>query len=1209
MRPTLSIKPGFSLLTFLATCYLVLFCSGCPDDLADPSGASTSGGSTSSSGDSSDSTATLGATGTSGSSGGDSSSSSGGSDSSGGEEGGEEPVVDCALEYTAEANLEEFVEPTATVDASTLCSDLTTISQTVVGGTYPIHVSRPATDSGGSWPQPEPRPWILLQHGNGQFAAGYGPLVEHLVSRGFVVFSPDNGDIPGTGDEIDVNRGEQVLCSLRWIREVYSDRARLGECYGMIGHSNGGSGTVFAAATETTAGAPNGPVGAVVGLAPRDPLAIELPSEQSFPYLGLVGTRDGQTPRGASDSYEQLGRERTHDLTSNSEGSQPGQYGDKALVVAYDVGHNDWGGGPGTDPSLKAQALSAAYILPFFEWQFFGDASGRARFADNEIPSGLDDPAWWNSVAQYDGDPLILTAYQAGNRRGIGMQRLSVATLEGAFPGLGSGGVPSPLLTAAEGVQRDLYDSAVTSTDRNRAMRVSWDAVAGEIGEVTWDFSSPSFSPTHVSFRIHNVFDDWSAGAPTCTAVADEGPLSVDVVVQDAVTQGRARVENIISQDYGALSPGACTNEQTLHTVRIPIDCFTPDDGQAIDASSLQSVQFRFGDDPSTPAGSLVIDSVELTASPEEATSASCGKFGPPPPQESYLCAHYNPVSSADFTRASSPPPGDPLGEMTFDLGFAQYVAARPSMVTECDTGRYERATVAVDHDGDGIAESTEDVRALDQISSSDLLAQLGLENGDAALSINERGKPAANAVQLNDFASFLAAFNRFAALQELEISLYRENTSGVYQPVRLDASVPPGFHGPQPPVAPAAPTSYTIPAGAVLVSTTAELLAELASPLGHDIQLADGVYSSTGPATAAGPHRLWSKQPLGATLEFGVTYAGNPDRVGGLELHGLDFRVKDPSMAPFGVGTSHILYTWGLGGEDVLVEDCTFDGDLAIGNGIGAFAANGLTVRRTTFSNFWANAIFAKQGAAGTVLSSEPLLEDISISGVFDTVPGSSGGARENGILLGNNGTIARVSVVDVGWAGIHLYNDATGVLVSDVDVDFAGPGVWSPSYTNARGAGVWLTHSNDVMIERVRIGEHVFLGLNVMWDGGSGNPFQNAAPARNRNIAVTDVYSRAYKIGLHLDLGVDDVRVSQSRFEHSWMAGILDNNEFEDDLGAFPCPGGEQLCITSTNTVDGTDCYLHSAVACVGHHHHLGPGASPPPGWPTHPSSYAHP
>ncbi len=1128
-------------------------------------------------------------------------------------------TLNCAEDFSPLSGQDVVSETSGMIDASELCSDLSEAAD------VPILIWRPGDPITGAYPSSQ-RPWVLLQHGNGQDAAQYPHIIKPLVERGFIVFAPDDintlSSIPGaTAWE---RRGQRIECALRWVRSEFPEsEERLGGCFAMIGHSNGGAGVVEAGRRLAAANDPLlRELAAVVAITPDIPTDFEegIDAEDHFPLLVLTGSHDEQVEYGGVAAYEILGNEGRLNQASPAAGSMVGRVGEKVFIDAYRVLHNDWGG-DSLNPLLQAPAgreLSGTYIPAFLDWQIFGDTSSRPWFVDNVIPSNIATLLDWNSHPEHDGTPLIFTAYQGGDRRGVGIQRLPIETFEDSnqsqpayqYTGERISRTEAPSLVVQQGRQDELYDTAVLPQlpSLNHAMRVDWAASAGG---VTWVFESPGFTPTHLSLRVSNVFDGWLTGPDTCEALPSEVPLSFDVHVETSNGgEGRAHVSEVVVQDYTLANntqsnTTECDMSQSLYTVRIPIECL--ESSPQFDASLLNSIQLRFGDAGSSLSGALVIDSVELTASLEEPASPSCDHLGiPPAPLVSYSCVDYDPGSYIDFTATSG---ASSIGEATFDGAFGRFLAGRPSMVTDCDDSRYELDLVSVDQDADGVADETHDVRAFDNVGVTDLVATLGLEEGDAAVTINEPGKPASNGVELYDYGSFLAAYRRFSALQDVEVRFLREQAAGVHEPTLLMAYVPPDLSGVEPPQSAVTPSSYSLPSGATYVSSSTDLVNALALPTGQDIIVADGDYTWTAPVTVAGPHRIWSESLLGATLRFGLTYAGNANRTGGLELHGVAFEIDDASMAPAGVGSTHALFTWGQGGEDVLVEDCTFDGDLTIGDAIGAFAPNGLVVRRTEISNFWGYGIIAKQGAAGTVLGSEPLLEDLQIHSVFGANPGSSNGAWENGILLGNNGTIRRVDIRDVGWSGIQLYNDATGVSIGDVFIDYAGPGVWGTAYTQARGAGIWLGQSHDVSIDRVRIESHVFLGVNAHWDQGNADPFLNTTPPRNYNITISDLYSRAYKIGVHLDLGVEDTVVRSSRFEHAWMAGILDNNQFEDDWGWHPCAGGEDVCLQSLNRTDGIDCYLQDGVDCIAHHHNGGASAASPANWPSHPDDYLQP
>lgn len=1133
--------------------------------------------------------------------------------------------------------------PATTVNCSQLHSPLAGMS--VAANSFPVTFAAPCDEIDEIWvwepedpstglPVTDGRPWVLLQHGAGQSPIHYAHIVDELVGAGFVVFGP-NGGQGSSGNA----RRDEVLCALEWATEEYTPPdGELGECFSMIGHSNGAEGAALAAASLAASHDPLADrLAALVAIAPANTNDLSLAAERSPPTLVLVGTHDHDTGQGGLRQYEVMANEGALDQASDRPGSHPSWVGEKVLVEAFDTSHNSFGGyidtGPdpvrpeiGDDDMLaKGRAIASAYVPPFLYWQMFDDETYRPRFADNIHPDGLNIGEWWSYLPQSSGTPLIHTAYQMGNRRDIGIERLAVDTFEGedgSNPYAGEGN-RSPNGVATEvGLDLDLLiGDGLGASTRNHALRVDWNP--GQSGTIRWDSFGPlEFTPNYLSIRVQNVFDGLAVDWPSCIANSTEEELSLNLRVRSLDENGTegvlgTRYENVIIQDHSYTNEAldTCDNVHSLYTLRVPLSCMAEESG-TFSAANINMIDLEFGA-PNDGGGSLLIDSIELTYSPEEPTptpetpdlpdcshlTATAGAFAP-----SFLCHGYDPANQITFT-AGAGGPSDPIGEVTFNGAFGTFVAGRPYVLTECDDARYELASVSVDKDSDGTADESHDVRSFESVSPTDLISLLGLEDGDAAITINEPGKPSENGVELYNWDSFLAAQQRFGAMQDLEVRFLREQTTGEHRPELLVADVPPELTGVEAPEPPNSPFAYSLPSGATTVSNASDLVDELALPGGHDIILADGNYAWTGPVTVAGPHRLWSETLHGATLSFGLTYAGNADRTGGMELHGLDFALDDASMAPFGVGASHVIFTWGQGGEDVLIEDCAFDGDLTIGDAIGSFAPNGLVVRRSTIDNFWSHGIVAKQGAAGTILVSEPLLEDLTIRSIFDTTPGASGGARENGILLGNNATIARVHIRDVGWSAIQLYNDATGVSIEDAFIDYAGPTVWDTSYTTSRGAGIWLAESHDVMIDRIRIESHTFLGINAHWDQGNPDPFSNTTPPRNYGIEIANLYSRAFKIGVHLDLGVEDTLIHNARFEHAWMAGVLDNNRFEDDWGTHPCASGESVCLESTNRTEAINCDLQDDVDCVAHHHHGGSTTPPPTEWAAHPDSYVQP
>src|SRR5581483_8754392 len=102
-------------------------------------------------------------------------------------------------------------------------------------------------------------------------------------------------------------------------------------------------------------------------------------------------------------------------------------------------------------------------------------------------------------------------------------------------------------------------------------------------------------------------------------------------------------------------------------------------------------------------------------------------------------------------------------------------------------------------------------------------------------------------------------------------------------------------------------PATYAVPAGAVSVSSSAQLLAALAAPTPTDIVLADGVYDNATPFSDANDHRLYAAHLGGATLTAGIVLGGNFG-AGGPVIQGLTFDVSDPAKVFQGA----IVQTWG---------------------------------------------------------------------------------------------------------------------------------------------------------------------------------------------------------------------------------------------------------------------------------------------------------
>lgn len=213
-------------------------------------------------------------------------------------------------------------------------------------------------------------PLVVFTHGNSQAGDKYPEILEPLARNGFVVAS-----IVQDGNTSSNARRVRLLCLAEALldeNEPWIGSGRLNGNYAVTGHSTGGLGAFLAAATivnnpnlleghtlvSVAAIAPN-------SIPPEDQDALSL-AEGAPPYFVLQGTGDGDTSGGAFSTYDSV--------LAVLAGASVLEAPEKALVWAYNVEHNEYGGGgplPGlldyTEGSCASQrvlgGVLASYIL------------------------------------------------------------------------------------------------------------------------------------------------------------------------------------------------------------------------------------------------------------------------------------------------------------------------------------------------------------------------------------------------------------------------------------------------------------------------------------------------------------------------------------------------------------------------------------------------------------------------------------------------------------------------------------------------------------------------------------------------------------------------------------------------------------------------------------------------------------------------------
>lgn len=327
------------------------------------------------------------------------------------------------------------------------------------------------------------------------------------------------------------------------------------------------------------------------------------------------------------------------------------------------------------------------------------------------------------------------------------------------------------------------------------------------------------------------------------------------------------------------------------------------------------------------------------------------------------------------------------------------------------------------------------------------------------------------------------------------------------------------------------APSGYTVPAGALSVSNSAELRAALAGSTPRDIVLTSGVYENAGAFDNPNGHRVYSAVLGGAILRAGLVMGGNGG-AGNALVRGVTFDVSDPAKASFNA----IVNVWGSSGRGARILDSTFYGHNAVGTAIMVRQPEGVVVQRVRVRDFSYDGILVDANVFGLSVATPPLLEDLDVANVSFAVPKSSNGTAEACLWIGNTSTVRRVVVRNCAWMGVWTGTADAGSLHEDIDVDGTMVGVYLEHYTTG------------TTFQRMRIGPNVQTGVICEWadPGWGGKPGCVDDVIQDSTIASTDS-------GIWLDEGTTRTTIRRVTFIGQRKAAIIDyagvNNAYYDN------------------------------------------------------------
>lgn len=373
---------------------------------------------------------------------------------------------------------------------------------------------------------------------------------------------------------------------------------------------------------------------------------------------------------------------------------------------------------------------------------------------------------------------------------------------------------------------------------------------------------------------------------------------------------------------------------------------------------------------------------------------------------------------------------------------------------------------------------------------------------------------------------------------------------------INVTITSPPPTGGLTPPTPPQA---YAVPAGALSVSTGAQLAAALAGSTARDIVLEDGNYDYGSFIQFGVGHRLWARNVGRAILDFGLVPGGNYGG-GGQELHGLAFNVNDPART----FQNSIVNMWGPAATSVKILDSSFQGNYKIGTGLLAYSLSGLTLQRSQFYRFTDNGVRLSDNTAVAYGAATPKINqvaDLVIDGVTASPPGATNGTAEAGLWVGQpviNG-VSRIKIRNVSWSGLETVNNSWDTTFSDLDINMSG-------VNQSAGVAIYMEHYNyrNVFTNFNLVGAKT--GINAEWDyGTTGNAGARNTTIKNGTIDAAGALAGSKTVGVFLDQGTDSTTITGVTFKNQNWAGIgaylnVGSNSFGGNTYQLP-PGAVQI------------------------------------------------
>jgi hypothetical protein len=343
---------------------------------------------------------------------------------------------------------------------------------------------------------------------------------------------------------------------------------------------------------------------------------------------------------------------------------------------------------------------------------------------------------------------------------------------------------------------------------------------------------------------------------------------------------------------------------------------------------------------------------------------------------------------------------------------------------------------------------------------------------------------------------------------------------AGVATPTPVPTAPPPAPPGGRLPASVIAPSGYTVPAGALMVSNSAELASALAGGTARDIVLASGSYDNGGPFMNGNGHRLYSATLGGAVLRSGLVIGGNGGATGGM-VRGITFDVNNSSKTL----QDSIIHIWGSAGRGTRILDTTFAGNNVVGHAVLSRQPEGLVMQRVRVRDFRINGLTLDANVQNLIVATPMLIEDIDVANVSAAVPRSFDGRAEACIWLGNTGTLRRAIMRNCAWMGLWTGTSATSSVYEDLDIDGTPTGAYVEHFTYSS------------TFQRMRIGPGIKTGVVCEW----ADPGWGYKPACVDNVFQDSTFY-SWSVGIYMDEGTTRTAVRRVTFIGQQSAAIVD-------------------------------------------------------------------